>query len=554
MYMKSYVCLVRNSISLAVLVFLSFAFSGAQVPVTTYHNDNYRSGANTNETTLTPANVNVQSFGKLAVFPVQGYVYTQPLYVPGVVIGGTAHNVLYIATEHDQVYAFDVNSGQQLWHTSYVGYFSFGSVLPVASFQVQCADLVPEIGITGTPVIDTTTNTMYLVTKEHVFNSQTKTSQFAQTLHALDITTGLDKATQPISASVPGTGDGSVGGVLSFNALIQNQRAALLLDNGEVFVSWSAHCDNFDFHGWIMSFDKTSLAPTGVYVSTADGEDGGFWASGSGPAVDSSGGIYFASGNGDFTGNSGGIDFGDSILRLSWSNNTISLVDYFTPWDQETLDENDTDVGSGGVLLLPDQPGAPYPHLLVQAGKEGTIDLVNRDNMGHFHSGNDDQIVQTLPFEIGGEWGSPAFWNNNIYFGGAFGDYLTAFAYNPQTQLLSTAPTSNSPEEFWFPGPTASVSSNGTTNGIVWIIETDMYGGGNAVLRAYDATNLANEFYNSNQNLARDQAPLAVKFSVPTVADGQVFVAGEGQVAMYGLLSPKHPSSATATSKASSSK
>src|SRR5271167_5120004 len=187
---KPCVCFLRNNISLVVLVFLSCAISAAQVAVTTYHNDHYRSGANTNETMLTPSHVNVQSFGKLAVFPVKGYVYAQPLYVPGVIIGNTVHNVVYIATEHDQVYAFDVNSGQQLWHTSYIGYFSFGSVLPVASFQVQCKDLVPEIGISGTPVIDTTTNTMYLVTKDNVFSTQTKTSQFVQTLHALDITTG----------------------------------------------------------------------------------------------------------------------------------------------------------------------------------------------------------------------------------------------------------------------------------------------------------------------------------------------------------------------------
>jgi len=536
--MKPCVCFLRNSISLAVLVFLSCAISAAQVAVTTYHNDNYRSGANTNETMLTPSNVNVQSFGKLAVFPVKGYVYAQPLYVPGVIIGNTVHNVVYIATEHDQVYAFDVNSGQQLWHTSYIGYFSFGSVLPVASFQVQCGDLVPEIGISGTPVIDTTTNTMYLVTKDNVFSTQTKTSQFVQTLHALDITTGHDKVAHSITASVPGTGNGSVGGVLTFNPLIQGQRAALLLQNGEVFVSWGSHCDLFAFHGWMMSFDKRSLAPTGVYVTTANGEDGGFWAGGAGPAVDSSGAIYFGSGNGDFTGNDDGTDFGDSILRLNWSNNTITLSDYFTPWDYESLDQNDTDLGSGGVLLLPDQPGAPYPHLLVQVGKEGTIDLVNRDDMGHWNSGNDSQIVQTLPDIIGGVWGAPAFWNNNIYFGGKK-DYLKAFAFNPQTQLLSTQYTSESPESFHYPGPTPSVSSNGTSNGIVWIIETDSYAGGHAVLRAYDANNLGNEFYNSTQNPGRDQSGLAVKFSVPTVADGLVFVGCQSEVDMYGLLDPK---------------
>jgi len=285
-----------------------------------------------------------------------------------------------------------------------------------------------------------------------------------------------------------------------------------------------------------MSFNERTLAASGVFIDTPNGYEGGFWAGGSGPAADANGSIYAATGNGDFSANSGGIDYGDSVLRLNWSSSGISVSDYFTPWDQQTLDENDTDVASGGVVLLPYQPGAPYPHLLLQVGKEGTIDLIDRDNMGHWHYGNDDQIVQTLPFIIGGVWGGPAFWNNNAYFGGQY-DYLKAFAFNPQTQLLSTSPTSQSPEQFNFPGPTPAVSSNGASNGVLWIIETDTYSsGGNAVLRAYLASNLGTELYNSGQNPGRDQAGLAVKFTVPTVADGHVFVGGQNQVAMYGLL------------------
>ena len=203
------------------------------------------------------------------------------------------------------------------------------------------------------------------------------------------------------------------------------------MQNGQVFVSWASHCDYGNYHGWLMAFNKISLALQGVFVDTPNGAAGGFWASGSGPAADSTGAIYAPTGNGDFTGNAGGIDFGDSILRLNWSNGTFSLTDYFTPWDEQTLETNDRDVASGGATLLPDQPGSPYPHLLVQAGKEGTIDLVNRDNMGHWHEGNDNQIVQTLPYAVGGNsMARPAFWNNYAYFGGV-NDNLKAFTYRP---------------------------------------------------------------------------------------------------------------------------
>jgi hypothetical protein len=310
-----------------------------------------------------------------------------------------------------------------------------------------------------------------------------------------------------------------------------------MIENGQVFVSWASHCDLGTYHGWLMAFNETTLAPSGVFVDTPNGSEGGFWASGSGPAVDANGSIYVPTGNGDFTANSGGTDFGDSLLRMTWSSATDSFTvnDYFTPWDEQTLDDNDTDVASGGLLLLPDQPGLPYPHLLVQVGKEGTIDLVNRDNMGHWQSGSDSQIVQTLPYAIGGVWGAPAFWNNNLYFGGWF-DNFKAFSYDPHRQLLSSTPTSQSPEEFHYPGPTPSISSNGVNNGIVWVIQSDNQNNLFAVLRAYLAHNLNIELYNSEQNPGRDRAGLAVKFAVPTVADGHVFVGAQDQVAMYGIL------------------
>ncbi len=528
-----YAAVVRCS-CFAVWLFLSSTVAVAQVAVTTYHNDSYRSGSNTQETVLTLSNVTMQSFGKRFTFAVQGYVYAQPLYLPGLTIGGTVHNVLFVATEHDQVYAFDVNSGQQLWRTNFLSIAGIRYVIsPVSSGDVGCGDLVPEIGITGTPAMDTTTGTMYLVAKTKQYDAVTHTTSFYQTLHALDVKTGLDKvAPHIISATAHGNGTGSIGGILTFDPLVEAQRSALLLLNGQVVIAWASHCDLGNYHGYVMSFNESNLLPKSVYVDTPNGYEGGFWGGGAGPAADAARSIYLSTGNGHFDGMT---DFGDSVLRLSWASISASLTlsDYFTPWNQQTLDYNDTDFGSGGAMLLPDQPGTTYPHLLVQVGKEGTIDLVNRDNMGHWHSGSDSQIVQTIPYAIGGIWGAPAFWNNTAYFGGSY-DRLKAFTFDPHAEKLSYS--SESPEYFNFPGSTPSVSSNATNNGIVWIIENDAYGGGNAVLRAYDATNLGTELYNSEQNPGRDRVGLAVKFTVPTIADGSVFVGAENQVVVYGLL------------------
>jgi hypothetical protein len=284
-----------------------------------------------------------------------------------------------------------------------------------------------------------------------------------------------------------------------------------------------------------MAFNKGNLANTAVYVDTPNGVEGGFWAGGSGPAADSNGSIYLPTGNGTFNASSGGSDYGDSVLRMTWSAGSgFALNDYFTPWDQQTLDNNDADVASGGVVLLPDLTGGSHPHLLMQVGKEGTIDLIDRDNMGHFNANNDSQIVQTLPFAIGGVWGGEAFWNNYAYFGGQ-GDHLKAFTFDPVARKLSTSPTSTSPSSYGYPGPTPAVSSNGTSNGIVWAIEADSLHS-YSILRAYDATNLGSELYNSEQNSGRDRPGSRVKFSTPTVADGHVFVGASGQVAMYGLI------------------
>ena len=527
------------SLCVSLLCFFPLAAAG-QIAVTTYHNDNYRSGLNANETILTPSNVNEVQFGKRLVLPVEGYVYAQPLYVPGVNINGVLHNVVYVATEHDQVDAFDANTGAQLWQKSFIGTFGNRQIETVStSSDLGCPSLGPEVGITGTPVIDPARQQIYVVavTKEIVGSTIT----YYQRLHALDIRTGTENLSDPflgapIKARTPGTGAGSVDGYLNFNPLLQIQRSALTLANGVIYVAWAGQCDIWPFHGYLMGFNAGSARPIGVFVTTPDGFDGGIWASGSGPAVDAAGNMYVGTGNGLFDAIVGGLDYGDSILRLSWAGVWPAVADYFTPWDQAMLDENDTDLASGGILLLADQPGAPYPHLLVQAGKEGTIDLVNRDNMGHFNPSGDTQIVQTLPeVALYGVLGAPAMWNNNLYLGSVLAP-LKAFYYDPVAQQIQAQYTSATPETFSYPGPTPSVSSNGNSNPIVWIIQADNQNNGLGVLRAYDATNLANELYNSNQNQPRDQAGGAVKFAVPTVTDGMVFVGAQNEVDVYGLL------------------
>jgi hypothetical protein len=508
----------------------------AQVAFTTYQVDNYRSGANTRETILTTANVNVSRFGRKAIFSVQGQVYAQPLYVPNVVINGTSHNVLLVATEHDQVYGFDVNSGQQLWRANFLtSHSALLMVQPISNADVNCNDMTPEIGVTGTPVVDVATNAMYVIAKTKETNLTTHTTTYYQTLHAIDIRYGIDRVIpRRITAMASGNGAGAIAGTLTFDPLIEGQRSALLLHpNGQLMAVWASHCDAGPYHGWVMSFNKGNLANTAVYVDTPDGFEGGFWAGGSGPAVDAAGSIYVPTGNGTFNANTGGRDYGDSVLRLSWTSGSgFTLNDYFTPWDQQTLDNNDSDVASGGVILLPDQPGTAHPHLLVQVGKEGTIDLIDRDNMGHFHPGNDSQIVQTLPFAIGGVFGGEAFWNNKVYFGG-HSDHLKAYTFDPVAQKLSSGPTSSTTQTYGFPGPTPVVSANGTSNGIVWALEENS---STAVLHAYDANNLGTELYNSEQNAGRDRVGGRIKFAAPSVADGLVFVGSQNQVAMYGLL------------------
>ncbi len=353
---------------------LLFCLSGgplamAQTNVTTYHYDNARSGQNTKETILTPLNVNSTKFGKKFSVFVDGQIYAQPLYMSNLTISGGKHNVVFVATEHESLYAIDADAGTVYWHVSLlpVG----GST--VTSSELGCTDISPQVGITGTPVIDSSTNTIYVLTKAKV------NSTYVQYLHALDVISHAEKFGGPvlIKASVAGSGDGSVGGRISFNAFFEHSRPGLLLENGHVIIAWASHCDNTPYHGWIMSYKASTLAQEAVYNTTANGSDGGIWQSGSAGAADSNGNIFFVTGNGSFS--SSQSNFGNTILKLGPpSAGKFPLADWFTPYNQASLNGGDTDLGSGGVLLLPDLPvGFTHQHLLVEASKEGTIYLID---------------------------------------------------------------------------------------------------------------------------------------------------------------------------------
>ncbi len=507
----------------------------AQVNVTTFHNDNARDGQNLNETILAPGNVNPSQFGQLFVQPVDGYPYTQPLYVSNVQIAGAGHNVVYLATENDSVYAFDAdnNAGANaapLWKTSFIN--PAAGITTLNHTDVNCTDIDDQVGITGTPVIDLSSGTLYVVanTKEN--------GAFFQRLHALDITTGAEKFGGPIviQASVNGSGDASSGGQVAFDPLMNNQRPGLMLAHGLVYITWASHCDNPPYHGWMMAYNAQTLQQVAVWNATPNGSDGGIWQSGAAPAADTNGYVFLSTGNGTFDLNASGSDAGDSILKFGPpAGNTLPVLDYFTPYNQAYLASTDTDLGSGGVVLLPDQaPGSAHRHLLVGMGKQGSLYLVDRDAMGKLQPGGDTQIVQWLPGLLGGLWGTPAFWNNTLYIG-ATSDSLEAFSFNTNgTGQFSTAPASATPEAFGYPGPTPSISANGDTNGILWAVETghDF----TAILHAYDATNLANELYNSSQTGQKPGGP--VKFVPPTIANGKVYIGASSQLAVYGLLWP----------------
>jgi PKD repeat protein len=513
------------------------------VSVLTYHYDNSRTGQNTNETILTPANVTPSSFGLLFSYAVDGQVYAEPLYVPGVSIPGQGtHNLVVVATQHDSVYAFDADSnagpnGGLLWHAS----LGTSAVTPNNDFGNRYGayhDIDPEVGITSTPVIDPMARLIYVDAFTH------EGASYFHRIHALSITNGSDTLTPVvITASVPGNGVDSVGGVVTFTAKQQLQRPALTLAGSMLYLASSGYADTDPYHGWVIGFNASTLQQMPGYTFNttpnattaafgANAAEGGIWMSGNGLSVDANTNLYFEVGNGSFNANaSGGTEYGDSFVKLSTSGG-LSVADYFTPYNQSTLAANDTDLGSGGPLLLPDYLGtATHPHLMVGCGKEGKIYLLDRDNLGHFNSTNDSQIIQEIANAVGGTWSSPAYFNSLVFYQGS-GDVMKSFKIS--NGLLSTTPVSQSSTSFGFPGATPVISANVTNNAIAWVIQSDGYPGGQGILHAYNAYNLTQELYNSSMSGTRDNPGGAIKFTVPTVANGKVFVGAAGALAVFG--------------------
>jgi hypothetical protein len=552
------------------LAFLSCAAGAAAQNVTTQHYDIARSGANTNESILTTSNVNTGSFGKLFSQTVDAQVYAQPLYMSAVTISGKGtHNVVFVATENDSLYAFDADTNgganaSPLWKITLLdaAHGAASGATAVPNGDVSTDDINPLIGITGTPVIDPSTNTLYIVgkTKEN--------GNYVQRLHALDITTGSEKFGGPValSGTVSGNGNGSSGGTLNWDPKWENQRAGLLLLNGIVYIPFAAHGDNGPWHGWILAYNASTLKQTSAWCASANGIGAGVWMSGSGLAADTDnpngtspgGRLFIATGNGTFDASrpyTNTMDYGDSIVRLEITNGVMKVADSFTPLNQSTLNSEDRDVAAGGVLLLPDQSSGGHTHLLVQTGKEGRIYVVDRDNMGGFSSSSDN-IVEEIPvnnsgqtnqnFQIGGVWGMPAFGNNTVYIW-ASDDNMKSFPLSGGK--ISTTPSKTASQSASFPSPTPVIASNGSGNPILWTVQTDNYNSnGNADLRAYDATNIGTTLYDSSTNSSRDNPGESVKFVVPTVINGKVYVGANGALAVYGLLNGSPQASAPSIS------
>lgn len=492
----------------------------AQINVLTYQYDLARTGANTNEFILNKANVTPDTFGLLFTDAVDGTIYGQPLYVANVNIPNKGtHNVVYVATENDSVYAFDADSGAYggpLWQDT----FASNGAVPVPASNVSCQQIQPEIGITSTPVIDLSHGAVYIVAMT------LENGNYVQRLHALDLSTGAEKSGSPveIQATYPGTGEG--GSTLVFNPRNYKQRPGLLLLNGVVYTAWASHCDIGAYHGWLIGYDAGTLQQVSVYNNTPNGNQGSFWNGGAAPAADANGNIFLVSGNGSFD---GAQNLGESYIKLS-SAGGLGVADYFTPFNYGPLNAADLDTGSAGVALIGDEAGsAAHPHLMTSAGKEGRIYLLDRDNMGKLSTtGSDSQIPQSIPGNMPGEFGNPAYFNHSIYYCGA-GGYLSA--YSISNAQMSAAPVTASYEKYGYPGCVPTISANGTSNAIVWTMEPFVG------LHAYDANDLTHELWSSTMNANRDTAGSTVKYTAPMVANGKVYGSRGSMLAVYGLLS-----------------
>jgi outer membrane protein assembly factor BamB len=519
---------MKLRVKLLLLLLVCPAVVLAASDVLTYHNDNARTGQNLNETILTAANVNSTAFGKLFVVSVDGLVDAQPLVVAAVSLPGQGtHDVLLVATEHASLYAFDADTGTTLWQVSLLG------AGETPSDDHGCSQVTPEIGITATPVVDRSSGSNGAVYA--VAMSKDASGNYFQRLHALDLTTGRELFGGPrtIQATFPRSG-----GNVIFDPGQYKERPGLLLLNHVVYTAWSSHCDYTPYTGWVMGYDETTLGQVSVLNLTPNGSEGSVWASGAGPAADTSGNIFLLAANGTFdtTLDSLGFptqhDYGNAFLKLSTSGNTLAVADYFNMFDTVSESNADEDLGSGGAMVLPDMVDGSgrTRHLAVGAGKDANIYLADRDKMGKFSPTDNSAIYQELPSALGGpEFGTPAYFNGAIYYGAA-GDNLVAFKFSI-ARLVAT-PASKTSLAFGYPGTTPSISANGATNGIVWAAEN----GSSAVLHAYDANDLSLELYNSNQAAGgRDQFGAGNKFITPMIANGKVYVGTTNGVAVFGL-------------------
>jgi len=489
-------------------------------PVTTWGYSAQRNNVNTAEYILTPTNVSTVTFKKLFSYSVNGYIYAQPLFVPQLIVNGATHNVVYVVTENNNVYAFDADGGGLLWKTS------FGSAIPCSN--VDGCGVAPVIGITATPVIDMALGSIYIANRQ--FNSTT--GAYSHMLHSLSLLTGAENPGSPvtITGSIAGNGYDAVNGTITLNPQTASDRSALLELNGVIYVAFNSYGDADPYHGWIVGFSASDLSQITVFNDTPNGQRGGIWNS----QLASDGTfIYTVPGNGTWD---AGPDWANSYLKLSPTNSTLSVADFFTPFNVATLTFNDRDLGTG-TTLLPPLSSSSFPNVMIGAGKEGRIYVVNRDSMGQFNSTCDCQIVQSIPNAVGvatntadleRNFSTPPYWNGNVYFSGT-NDFIKRFQLNILTSKLSATASDVSPTTYAFPGSNPVVSGNGNGSGILWAVEK-----GASVLHAYDAAKLSRELYNSSQNPTRDALGKAIKFAPPLVINGKVYIGTRSALVVYG--------------------
>ena len=534
-----------------------FAQTPTAVPVLTWRYDLTHAGQNTSETALTPANVNSNAFGKLFSLSVDDHVFAQPLYVPSLKMSdGQVHNVVFVATENNSIYAFDADvKGKPIWQISLLtaAYGAGAGATPVPQSDVAPSqDIGPNIGITGTPAINSATNTMYVVA-----NTKEGSAYFSR-LHAINIVTGTEQPGGPvnITATATGTGDGSSGGVVSFSPLWANQRPGLDYYNGYVYIAYSSHGDISPFHGWVFAYDATTLKQTAAICLSPNDQGASVWGSGASMPIDTSTGkMFVVTSNGNRTTPfKASSDYGQSVIAFNIASGALTPVDEWTTFNWAALNPGDLDLGSGGLLMLPDQTGT-YPHEIIAAGKEDRVTVLNRDSLGGLApSGSTSNTNAVQDFTISaipngeGFWSTAAYWNGNVYMwaGGDDGGTPNAgMAFKLNNGTLGTTASSETTFTSAFPGPTFSVSSNGTQNGIVWAVKFDQFNtNGPAVLYAFDPDDLSQVFYESDTNASRDSAGPANKFSVPVVTNGKVYVATYGEVDVYGLLNAQQTAAA----------